>query len=142
MEFSYGAHFVYSCRYHIVIPTKYRRKIFNDGIFKFFKKCVKNTLRANPQIQILEINHDKDHVHMLVSIPPSVSVGSVVRMIKSDSARHMRAEFAFLKKLYTQGGIWSDGYFVSTTGINEEMVKQYIEHQGKKDAGQLKLYFT
>lgn len=63
-------------------------------------------------------------------------------MIKSDSARHMREEFAFLKKLYGQGGIWSDGYFVSTTGINEEVVKQYIEHQGKKDAGQLKLHFT
>jgi putative transposase len=142
MEVSFGSHFVYSCRYHIVLPTKYRRKIFNDGIFEFFKKCVENTLQANPQIQIIEINHDRDHVHMLVSIPPSVSVGSVVRMIKSDSARHMREQFAFLKKLYTKGGIWSDGYFVSTTGINEEIIKQYIEHQGKKDAGQLKLYFT
>ncbi len=142
MEFSCSAHFVYNCRYHIVLPTKYRRKIFNDGVFEFFKKCVENTLRATPQIQILEQNHDKDHVHLLLSIPPSVSVGSVVRMIKSDSARHMREEFAFLKKLYRQGGIWSDGYFVSTTGINEEVVKHYIEHQGKKDAGQLKLYFT
>lgn len=142
MEFSCSAHFVYNCRYHIVLPTKYRRKIFNDGVFEFFKKCVENTLRATPQIQILEQNHDKDHVHLLLSIPPSVSVGSVVRMIKSDSARHMREEFAFLKKLYRQGGIWSDGYFVSTTGINEEVVKQYIEHQGKKDAGQLKLHFT
>ena len=64
MEVSFGSHFVYNCRYHIVLPTKYRRKIFNDGVFEFFKKCTENTLQANPQIQIIEMNHDRDHVHI------------------------------------------------------------------------------
>ena len=142
MEFNYGSHFVYSCRYHIVITTKYRRKVFNDGIFKFFKKCMEILHERCPEIAIIEMNHDKDHVHILVSIPPSLSVGSVVGKIKSNSARLMWEEFAFLKKLYPRGGVWSDGYFVSTTGINEDIIRQYIEHQGKKDSGQLKLRFT
>ena len=142
MEFYQGSHFVYSCRYHIVIATKYRRKIFNDGTFGFFKKCVEIVCKRCPPIEVLEMNHDRDHVHLLVSIPPSMTVGSVVRIIKCNTSRLMRAEFAFLKKTYHHhDGIWSEGYFVSTTGIDEEIIRNYIEHQGKKDSGQLRIVF-
>ncbi len=139
MEVNLGSHYVYHCRYHIVLPTKYRRKIFNDGTFAFFKKCVEIICRRCPPITVLEINHDRDHIHMLISIPPSMSVGSVVRIIKTNSSRLMRQEYAFLKKAYfAHDGIWSEGYFVSTAGIDEETISKYIEHQGQKDLGRLK----
>ena len=101
MEYYQGSHFVYCCRYHIVLATKYRRKIFNDGTFSFFKKCVENIARHCPPIKILEVNHDRDHVHMLISIPPTMSVGNVVRTIKCNTSRRMREEYAFLKKHIT-----------------------------------------
>lgn len=140
MEFTFGSHYVYHCRYHVVLPTKYRRKIFNDGTFSFFKKCVGIICKRCPQIEVLELNHDRDHIHMLISIPPSMSVGSVVRIIKTNTSRQMREEYAFLKKTYFRhDGIWSDGYFVSTAGIDESVIRKYIEHQGKKDLGRLKV---
>ncbi len=140
MELTLGSHYVYHCRYHIVLPTKYRRKIFNDGTFSFFKKCVEIICKRYPQIEILEINHDRDHIHMLISVAPSISVGNVVRIIKTNTSRQMRERYAFLEKTYFRhDGIWSDGYFVSTAGIDETIIKKYIEQQGQKDLGRLKV---
>lgn len=103
---------------------------------------MENIARHCPPIKILEINHDRDHVHMLISIPPTMSVGNVVRTIKCNTSRRMREEYAFLKKTYYyHDGIWSDSYFVSTTGVDEMAVRKYIEDQGKKDCGQTKFVF-
>jgi putative transposase len=93
-----------------------------------------------PEIDILEINHDIDHIHMLVVIPPKFSVSQAVRIIKSNTSRDLKKKFPFLKDVYWgTDGIWSDGYFVSTVGINEHVIKNYIENQGKEDSGQAKL---
>lgn len=88
----------------------------------------------------LEQNHDKDLIHLLVSIPPKMSVGSVVRIIKSNTAKDLKKAFPFLKKCYfgTQS-VWSDGYFVSTVGVNEAVIQRYIEYQGREDFGQAEL---
>ena len=75
---------MYHCHYHIVIVTKYRKKIFNAGVYGFFKKRLGEIHEHYPQIEFIEQNHDKDHIHLLVSIPPKMSVGSVVRIIKSN----------------------------------------------------------
>ncbi|OGD71696.1 hypothetical protein A3A84_02665 [Candidatus Collierbacteria bacterium RIFCSPLOWO2_01_FULL_50_23] len=75
----------------------------------------------------------------MVSIPPTMSVGSVVGTIKQNTTRELKKRFPFLKEVYWRGnGIWSDGYFVSTVGINETIIAKYIEDQGRKDAGQTK----
>ena len=93
-----------------------------------------------PEVEILEMNHDEDHVHMLISIPPKMSVGSVVRIIKSNTAKDMKKKFQFLKKVYWgTESIWNGSYFASTVGIDEEIIRRYIEMQGKEDAGQAKL---
>lgn len=93
MELTFGSHYVYRC--HIVLPTKYRRKIFNDDTLNFFKKCVEIISKRYPQI---EINHDRDHVHTLISAAPSISVGNAVRIIKTNTIRQMREWDAFLEK--------------------------------------------
>lgn len=131
---------VYFCEYHIIIPTKYRRKIFNEGVFAYLKEILGSIKDYYPQIDILEINHDKDHVHILVSIPPKLSVGKVIGIIKANTARMLKKKFDFLNRVYWgTDAIWSEGYFVSTVGINEEIIRNYILKQGEEDFGQAKL---
>ncbi len=128
---------VYYCQYHIVLPTKYRRKIFNDGIFVYFQERLRRVLRLYPQLEVSEQGHDRDHIHLLVGIPPSMSVSDCVRVLKSYLSRDVKKRFKFLQYVYYgTDGIWSDGYFVSTVGINEKQIRRYIEMQGKKDFGQ------
>lgn len=109
-------HSVWSCDYHLVLPTKYRRKIFNDGVSAYLKRVLSDIQEYYPKIRIKEVNHDLDHLHVLISIPPQVSVGSVVRLIKSNTARVLKKKFPYLQKTYWgTDGIWSEGYFVSTS---------------------------
>ena len=135
-------HCVYLCDYHIVLPTKYRRNIFNEGVFAYLETKLAEIRNYYPEIEFKKVNHDRDHIHMLVSIPPKMSVGSVVRIIKSNTSRGLKQKFPFLKQVYWgTDGIWSEGYFASTVGVNEEIIMRYIEHQGKEDSGQAKLAF-
>ena len=93
-----------------------------------------------PEIDVLEIGHEGDHVHMLISIPPKMSVGRVVGIIKANTSRRLKEKFSFLKDVYWgTDGIWSDGYFVSTVGINEQVIQRYIAYQGQEDSGQAQL---
>lgn len=134
------SHCIFLCNYHIVLVTKYRRKIFNEGIFAYFGSKLQEIKKHYPQIDILEVNHDKDHIHFLISIPPSMSVGRVVGILKSNTAKGLKQKFPFLKEVYWgTESIWSSSYFVSTTGINEKIIRKYIQNQGEEDSGQAKL---
>ena len=139
MEIIKLAHCVYQCDYHIVLVTRYRRKVLNEGIFAYIEKKLAEITGHYPLIKIKVGKQDRDHVHMLVSIPPTMAVGNAVGIIKQNIAREIKQKFPFLKQVYWgSDGVWSDGYFVSTVGINEEVIKAYIESQGKKDTGQTK----
>jgi putative transposase len=120
-----------------VIVTKYRKAIFNEGIFAYFKIRLAEITEHYPLIKFKTMNHDKDHIHMQISIPPTMSVGKAIGLIKQNTARNLKQKFPFLKQVYWgTEAIWSEGYFVSTVGINDKVIKAYIENQGKKDAGQ------
>ncbi len=137
MEFIHLSHCVYHCDYHIVIVTKYRKRIFNEGIFAYFKIKLVEVTEHYPLIRFKKVNHDKDHIHMLISIPPTMNVGKAVGLIKQNMARNLKQKFPFLKEVYWgTESVWSEGYFASTVGINDAVIKKYIENQGKKDAGQ------
>ncbi len=131
---------VYFCEYHLVFPTKYRRKIFNEGVFAYLEEILKKLRDYYPEVEVIEINHDIDHIHILVSVPPKMAVGQVVRIIKANTARMLRNKFDYLKKVYWgNDGIWSEGYLVSTVGINEEVIQKYIRQQGEEDFGRAQL---
>ena len=134
------SHCVYFCDYHMAITTKYRHEWLNEGIFAYLKIKLLEIRKHYPLIDFKTINYDKkqpDHIHLLISIPPKMSIGSVVRIIKSNTSSFLKQKFPFLKKLYWgTDGIWSDGYFVTTIGVNELIIKKYIENQGKEDSGQ------
>ena len=95
-----------------------------------------------PDIEVSEVNHDKDHIHLLISIPPKMRVCDVVRIIKSNTGKALRQKFKFLEKVYYGvEGVWSDGYFVSTVGVNETTIANYVRQQGQEDSGQAQLEF-
>jgi len=97
--------------------------------------------RRHPDIEILEVNTDLDHIHVLAGIPPSISVSTAVQYMKGYSAHAMGKRFPFLKHVYHKEdvGFWSDGFFVSTVGVDEDKIRKYIEHQGEEDSGQAQL---
>ncbi len=139
MELIHLSHCIYQCDCHVVLVTRYRREIFNEGIFAYISKKLAEITEHYPLIRFKVVNHDKDHIHMLISIPPTMSVGKVVGIVKQNSSRELKQKFPFLGKVYWGAdGVWSDGYFVSTVGIDEAVIQSYIENQGKKDAGQTK----
>jgi len=143
MEFRKLSHCVYHCDYHLILCTKYRRKIFNKGVFAYFKLRVLEVTKHYPEIKIKEMNQDKDHVHFLISIPPTMRVGKVVGLLKSNMSKELKQKFPFLQNVYWgRSGVWSDSYFVSTVGINEQIIKKYIENQGREDSGQAQLVLT
>ena len=141
-EYRRTSHSVYLCDYHLILATKYRRKVFNEGLFAYVKRKLLEICEHYPQIFVKEVNHDKDHIHLLISIPPQMSVGSVVRLIKSNTSKGLKKQFPFLTEVYWgTDGIWSDGYFVSTAGVKQEVIRKYIQQQGEQDAAQTALLF-
>ena len=143
MDLVHYGHCVYTCDYHMVLVTKYRKAVINDGIFAYMEKALADLPAHYPMIRIKIMNHDKDHIHLLVSIPPTLAVGKVVGVIKQNTARELKQKFSFLKQVYWgTDAIWSAGYFVSTVGVNEQVIKEYIRQQGENDAGQTKFVFV
>ena len=139
MELTHLAHCVYHCDYHIVMTTKYRKNLFNEGVFAYFSVKLAEITEHYPAIRFKEVNHDKDHLYVLVSIPPTIAVGKVVGIIKQNTARELKQKFSFIKEAYWgTDSVWSDGYFVSTVGLDELIIREYIENQGTKDAGQIR----
>ena len=131
------SHFVFACDYHLVWPTKYRREILNEGVQAYLLEVLKELPKYRPELLIKEVNTDKDHLHLLISIPPTVTVGSVVRLLKTNTASALNDKFPHLREVYWgTRSIWSAGYFASTVGINEEGIRRYIQNQGAEDAGQ------
>jgi len=92
------------------------------------------------EIEYLERNIQSDYVHIVISFPPKYSIAKVVQIIKQNTGRALYEKFEFIRKRYWgRGGIWSVGYFVSTVGLDEKTILEYIKHQEREDLGQAKL---
>jgi len=96
----------------------------------------------NEDIEVVRVNVQPDHVHLVMVIPPRVSVAEVVGFMKSRTGKVLNEKFGFIKKaMYDKEGMWSRGYCVSSCGLDAKAILRYVEHQGKEDTGQLKLEF-
>ena len=132
------AHTKWMCKYHIVFTPKYRRKI----VYNQYKADLRDILKqlcSYKGVEILEGHLMPDHVHMLVSIPPKISVSSFMGYLKGKSALMMFDRHANLKYKFGNRHFWSEGYYVSTVGLNEATIKKYIQDQEKADIMQDKL---
>ena len=141
MKLHKEAHTVYKAQYHIVWITRYRRKILVPGIAAYFKKVLKEVRKFHPDWYIEEVGTDLDHVHLYMMIPPRYAVSSVVGALKANTSRMIRAKFShFLSQVYWDGkGIWGRGFFVSTVGVNETVIRNYVRYQGRQEERQAKL---
>ena len=140
MELIKTAHSVYQLQYHVVWVCKYRRRILNPGVCQYLRKLFPKLLRSIPGVTIETIGFDRDHLHMVMVIPPKYSLADVMGRLKSQSASKLRKAFSWLSDVFWKENIvWSPGYFVSSIGVDEETIKRYVEYQGRQDSGQLRL---
>ena len=128
-------HSQYQVEYHIVWGTRYRRKYLKPYVKQTLRKYLYSATKKYPTLYIHAFNTNEDHVHLQIEIPPNLSIAAVVQRLKSESSAILRKEFKFIRQMYLDGSIWSVGYFVSTVGLNEEMIKRYVANQGRKDQG-------
>jgi putative transposase len=131
MSYRKTAHSVYDLKYHIVWITKYRKPILRGEIGKRVRELVRQTC-ASLEVYIVKGHVSKDHVHLLVSVPPKLSVSELVKRLKGRSSRKMLEEFGELRKLYWGRHLWARGYFATSTGnVTDEIIAEYIEKQSQ-----------
>ena len=126
------SHTKWECKYHVVWIPKYRRKVLYGELRKNLGEMLHDLARQK-ECKILEGHLQPDHIHMLISIPPKYSVAQVVGYIKGKSAIHIARTYLGQRKNYSGMNFWARGYFVSTVGADEEVVKAYIQAQEKED---------
>jgi len=139
MRFRKSTHAIYKTEYHLVWIPRYRRKIFVKGVKEYTERILSNIPELYPDIEVIKLSVQDDHVHMVVVIPPGIAVDSAIQYLKTQSAKKLKVKFPFMQKIYSKGGIWSRGYCVSSIGLNEKEILAYVEHQEKQDKGQLQL---
>ena len=138
LDVSSLAHTKRECKYHIIFAPKYRRQV----IYGKIKQDIGQMLRKLCEykgIEIIEAEACKDHIHMLVSIPPKYSVSQIMGYLKGKSSLMVYEKYANMKYKYGNRHFWCRGYYVSTVGLNEATIKKYIQDQEKADIMQDKL---
>ena len=126
------SHTKWVCKYHIVFTPKYRRKIIYNQYRESIREILKQ-LCAYKGVEILDGHLMTDHVHMLVSIPPKISVSSFMGYLKGKSSLMIYEKYANMKYKYGNRHFWCRGYYVSTVGRNRRAIEQYIRNQLQED---------
>ena len=127
-----ASHNRYDIKLHFVWITKYRRQILTEEVAVRVRELVREICLAN-EVQILKGHISRDHVHLFVSAPPSISASKLMQYIKGKTSRKVLMEFPHLRKKYWGGHIWGRGYFVASSGnVTDEVIMEYIESQDKE----------
>ena len=126
------SHTRWECKYHVVFIPKYRRKVLFGQIRQELGEVFRR-LAEQKESRIEEGHLMPDHVHMMVSIPPKYSVAQVVGYMKGKSAIHIARTYMERRRNYVGQSFWARGYFVSTVGRDEAVIRNYIRHQERED---------
>src|SRR5665213_1385685 len=131
-EFNHLNHATWECKYHVVFTPKYRKKLLFGKIKRHLGQ-VFHDLARRKECRIEEGHLMPDHVHMLISIPPKYAVAHVIGFIKGTSAIHIARTFMDSKRNFVGQHFWARGYFVSTVGRDEAVIRRYIRNQEAED---------
>jgi putative transposase len=131
-EFESLSHSKWECKYHVVFIPKCRRKTLYKELRSHLGEVFRN-LAQQKESRILEGHLMPDHVHMLIAIPPKHAVAQVVGYIKGKSAIHLARVYGERKRNFVGQHFWARGYFVSTVGRDEAVIRRYIQDQEKED---------
>ena len=127
------SHVIYKCDYHIVWVPKYRFRILKGSLKHLVEEDIK-MLCEWKKSEVLELNVQVDHVHLVVSVPPKVSISEFMGLMKGKLAIKLFKSHAGLKqKPYWGNHFWARGYFVSTVGIDEETIRKYVKYQEEEE---------
>lgn len=130
-EYRQGSHTLYDIKYHVVWVTKYRYKVLVEEIATRARDVIRQICMAR-EIKILKGHVSRDHVHLFVSCPPSLSVSQMMQYIKGKSSHVLQNEFRELKRRYWGQHLWARGYFCALSGtVTDAMIKAYIEQQDR-----------
>ena len=132
-EYKSLCHTRWDCKYHVVFIPKRRKKELFGALRKHLGKMFRELARQK-ECEVVEGHLQPDHVHMCISIPPKYAVSSVVGYLKGKSAIGIARNFRGRKRNFTGENFWARGYFVSTVGLDEEVVRRYIRDQQEEDA--------
>ena len=128
-----GSHTQYSIEYHIVWTTKYRYKVIEGKIAERLREILRQSCNKRG-ITIIRGSIGKEHVHMLVSCPPSISVSEMMKYLKGRSSKKLQEEYKSLRKRYWGQHLWSTGYFCRSVGnVTREIIEKYIEEQTEEE---------
>jgi putative transposase len=125
-------HTRWDCKYHVVFIPKRRKKAVYGAIRRHLGELF-HELASQKECQIVAGHLCTDHIHMCLSVPPKYSVSNVIGYIKGKSAISIARNFAGKRRNFTGQNFWARGYYVSTVGLDEEAVRQYIQHQEQED---------
>jgi putative transposase len=137
------SHALWHCQYHIVWVPKYRHRILGGEVGREVGECIR-TFSAQKEVEIIEMNIQPDHIHLVVMIPPKVSISDYCGIVKGRTAIRVFNKYKELKqKPYWGNHFWTEGYCVDTVGLDSEMVIKYVKYQEvqeRKKEQQLKLF--
>ena len=127
------SHVIYKCDYHIVWVPKYRFRILTGEVKSIVEEDIR-MLCEWKNCEIQELSVQIDHIHMIISVPPKVSVSSLMGTLKGKLAIKLFKSYPKMKQNpYWGNHFWARGYFVSTVGIDEDVIKRYVQHQEKEE---------
>ncbi|WP_052591479.1 IS200/IS605 family transposase [Paracholeplasma brassicae] len=133
MKLDTNSHSVFMLCYHLILVTKYRRRVFNDEVSNRAKDIFEY-IASNYHITLIEWNHDSDHVHILFRSHPKTELSKFINAYKSASSRLIKQEFESVRKQLWKSYFWSQSFCLLTSGgAPTEVIKQYIESQGEPD---------
>ena len=133
MDLDTNAHSVFSLHYHLILVTKYRKKVFDDEISNR-ARALFEAIAPTYKIEVLEWNHDQDHVHIFFKAQPKTELSKFINAYKSASSRVLKKEFPSIKRQLWQDMFWSRSFcLLSSGGASIEVIQQYIKEQGSKD---------
>ena len=127
------SHTIYECKYHIVFCPKYRFRIFKDAVAEYTKQQIYALCGQKELVEVMELNVQEDHIHIITSIPPKYSVSSVMGFLKGKLALKLFYKYERLGKKYWGRHLWARGYCVSTVGLDEEKIRKYVKWQEEQE---------
>ena len=128
-----NAHSVFALYYHLILVTKYRRNVFTDNISERAKEIFEY-IAPNYKIELVEWNHDRDHIHVLFKAQPKTELSKFINAYKSASSRLLKKEFPEIKQRLWKEMFWSRSFcLLSSSGAPVEVIQQYIRGQGEKN---------
>jgi len=133
MDYRHGSHTVFQIHMHLVWVTKYRKPILTGEVGLRVRELIRQICR-DEEIEIIKGSVSRDHVHLMVSIPPQVTISRLVQRMKGKSSHTMLNEFAHLRKTFWGRHIWARGYFCCSSGnVTDEVIEEYIANQINED---------